>query len=220
MPAEKVDLRFDGPDTGPLVVLTHGAGGPMDDPFLETIAAGLAANGLRVARFEFPYMAGRRKDGRRRPPDRQPVLLATWRSVVDALGGGRALVLGGKSMGGRMASLVADEVGARGLVCLGYPFHPPGRATELRTAHLASLRTPTLVVQGTRDPFGTRDEVAGYRLSPAIALHWIEDGDHSLVPRRSRARSAWPSGSSDGGRTRRQNLDEALEAVVTFVARL
>jgi hypothetical protein len=163
---------------------------------------------LRVARFEFPYMAARRKDGRRRPPDRQPVLLATWRSVVDALGGGRALVVGGKSLGGRMASLVADEVGARGLVCLGYPFHPPGRPERLRTAHLATLRTPTLIVQGSRDPFGTPDEVARYRLSPTIEIRWIEDGDHSLAPRR---------GSS---RTRAENLDEAGEALAGFVARL
>jgi predicted alpha/beta-hydrolase family hydrolase len=136
------------------------------------------------------------------------VLLATWRSVVASLGGGRSLVLGGKSMGGRMASLVADEVGARGLVCLGYPFHPPGKPERLRTAHLASLRTQALVVQGTRDAFGTREEVAGYPLSPAISLHWIEDGDHSLAPRRGSLR------------TRRQNLDEAVAAVAGFVAAL
>jgi predicted alpha/beta-hydrolase family hydrolase len=180
----------------------------MDDPYLEAIARGLAANGLRVARFEFPYMARRRAGGTRRPPDREAVLLATWRDAIAALGGGAGLVIGGKSMGGRMASLVADEVGARGLVCLGYPFHPPGRPERLRTAHLADLRTPALIVQGTRDSFGTPAEVSGYRLSPAIQVEWIEDGDHSLAPSRG------------SGRTRAQNLAAALAATTAFVARL
>lgn len=189
----------------PTLVLTHGAGGPMDDPVLETIARGVAAAGVRVARFEFPYMAARRADGKRRPPDRQPVLLDTWRAVVAELGGGGAVAIGGKSMGGRMASLVADELGVRGLVCLGYPFHPPRQPTQLRTAHLAALRTPALIVQGTRDPFGGPDEVAGYALSPSIRVAWIEDGDHGLAPRRS------------SGRTREQNLAEAVAQIAAFV---
>jgi len=176
----------------------------MNTPFMTAFASGLADRGYRVARFEFPYMAARRRDGRRRAPDRQPILLDTWRAAVAALGGGAGLVIGGKSMGGRMASLVADEVGARGLVCLGYPFHPPGKPDQLRTAHLEQLRTPTLIVQGTRDPFGGRNEVAGYRLAPAIRLHWIEDGDHSLAPRKG------------SGRTRAQNLAAAAEAVASF----
>jgi predicted alpha/beta-hydrolase family hydrolase len=197
----------------PTVVLTHGAGGPMDEPVLDTIARALAVGGLRVARFEFPYMAARRAAGRRRPPDRQPVLLDTWRAVVAELGrdsppghpAGADLVIGGKSMGGRMASLVADELGARGLVCLGYPFHPPGKPTQLRTAHLAALRTPALIVQGTRDPFGGPDEVAGYALAPSIRVAWIEDGDHGFAPRRG------------SGRTRAQNLAMAVDAVSEFV---
>jgi hypothetical protein len=93
-------------------------------------------------------------------------------------------------------------------VCLGYPFHPPGRPEQLRTAHLETLRTPALIVQGTRDPFGTPAEVAGYRLSPSIRLHWIEDGDHSLAPRKS------------SGRTRRDAQDDAIARVAEFVAAL
>jgi hypothetical protein len=203
------ELRFDGrEDAASRIALTHGAGAPADDAFLEAITRELVARGLRVARFEFPYMAARRHDGRRRAPDRQPILLDTWRAAVAALGGGPGLVIGGKSMGGRMASLVADEVGAKALVCLGYPFHPPGRRDQLRTAHLEALRTPALIVQGTRDPFGGRDEVAGYRLSPSIRLHWIEDGDHSLAPRRA------------SGHTRAQNLAAAAEAVAGFALAL
>jgi hypothetical protein len=188
---------FDGPAEAPLtVILAHGAGAPMDSPFMAAAAASLAASGRgrwRVARFEFPYMAARREDGRRRPPDRQPRLLAAWRTAIAALGAGR-VVIGGKSMGGRMASLIADECGVRGLLCLGYPFHPPGRLDRPRTVHLADLATRTLVVQGTRDPMGSAPEVAAYPLSPAIRVHWIEDGNHDLVPRKKSGRdteSAW-----------------------------
>jgi len=202
-----VALRFDGRErAATTIVLAHGAGAPMDDPFLETVAQGLAARGLRVARFEFPYMARRRATGERKPPDRPGVLLDTWRAVVATLGGGTALVIGGKSMGGRIASMIADEVGARGLVCLGYPFHPPNRPAQLRTAHLEKLRTPTLIVQGERDSFGTPDEVASYRLSPAIRVDWIADGDHSLVPRKA------------SGRTRAENLQAAIDAIAAFLS--
>jgi hypothetical protein len=200
------DFRFDGPADGSRILLAHGAGGPMDSPFLETIAAGLGAAGLRVARFEFPYMAARRGPGAPvRPPDRLPVLLDAWRAAIDALGGGPGVVIGGKSLGGRIASLLADEVGARGLVCLGYPFHPPGQPDKLRTAHLAQVRTPTLIVQGDRDALGCRDDVAGYALSPAIRLHWLPDGDHSFKPRAS-------SGHTEPG-----HLAEAVRAVSAFV---
>jgi uncharacterized protein len=202
------DFLFDGPEDAPRVVLAHGAGAPMDSSSMEALARGLAAAGLRVARFEFPYMRARRTDGKRCGPDREPVLLDTWRAVVAELGGGGSLVIGGKSMGGRMASRIADEVGARGLVCLGYPFHPPGQPEKTRTAHLEALRTPTLIVQGTRDPFGTPTDVAGYTLSPAIRLVWLEDGDHSFVPRVS------------SGRTEAQNLREAVETVAGFVVSL
>jgi predicted alpha/beta-hydrolase family hydrolase len=190
------------------LVLAHGAGAPMDSPFMDAMAAGLAAGGRRVVRFEFPYMRRRRDTGERRPPDREPVLRAAWLATIAELGGGEGLVIGGKSLGGRMASLVADEAGARGLVCLGYPFHPPGQTDRLRTAHLAALRTPALVVQGTRDPFGTPEEVAGYALAAGIEVVWMADGDHSFKPRVA------------SGRTERQNLEAAVAAVLGFVGRL
>jgi predicted alpha/beta-hydrolase family hydrolase len=202
------DFLWNGPEDGPRLVLAHGAGAPMDSASLEALARGLAAEGLRVARFEFPYMRARRTEGRQRPPDREPVLLDTWRAVVAELGGAGQLFIGGKSMGGRMASMIADEVGARGLVCLGYPFHPPGKPERTRTAHLEHLRTPALVVQGTRDAFGTPEDVEGYTLSPAIRLVWLEDGDHSFKPRAS------------SGRTEKQNLQEAIATVAGFVRSL
>jgi hypothetical protein len=171
------------PDARDTVALAHGAGAPADSPFLETVATGLAGCGIRVARFEFPYMRARREAGRRGAPDREPVLRRAWLEVIERLGGGARLVIGGKSMGGRIAASVADEARVRGVVCLGFPFHPPKKPERLRTQALAVMRAPTLIVQGTRDPFGTRDEVPGYALSPAVRVHWIEGGDHSLSRR-------------------------------------
>lgn len=202
-------LLIDGPrEAAETVVLAHGAGAPMDSPFMNTMAEGLARNGMRVVRFEFSYMKARRESGRRGAPDREPVLIETWREVIARLGGGPGLVIGGKSLGGRIASMVADEAAARGLVCLGYPFHPPGQPARSRVKHLETLRTPALIVQGTRDSFGLPEEVKHYNLSRRIRIEWIVDGDHSLKPR---ARS---------GRTEADNLAAAVAAVSEFVRKL
>jgi hypothetical protein len=198
-------LRHDGPPEAPAtVILAHGAGAGMDSPAMVAFAEGLAAAGLHAVRFEFPYMQRRRETGKRGGPDRAPVLLESWRGVIDGFDRQR-LIIGGKSMGGRIASMVADDAGVRGLVCLGYPFHPPGRPEKLRTEHLAGLQTPTLIVQGTRDPFGNAGEVPDYELSAAIAIHWLEDGDHSFKPRKS------------SGRTLAQNIEEAVAAIAGFI---
>jgi predicted alpha/beta-hydrolase family hydrolase len=203
------ELLFDGPaDSGNVVVLAHGAGGPMDSPFMNRVAEGLGQRSIRVARFEFPYMHARRDGGRRGAPDRPQVLMETWRQVVASLGGGPGLVIGGKSLGGRIASMVADEVAARGLVCFGYPFHPPGKPERLRTKHLENLATPALFLQGTRDVFGSAEDVSSYQLSPRIHVHWIEAGDHSLKP---------PARS---GRTEAVNVGEAIAAAADFVLNL
>ncbi len=201
-------LLTDGPeDATTTIVLAHGAGAGMESASMQAFADGLAGAGLRVVRFEFPYMARRRETGKRGGPDRPPVLLDTWRTVIDEQAG-RRLIIGGKSMGGRIASMVADEAGVAGLVCLGYPFHPPGKPEKTRTAHLAELATPTLILQGTRDPFGRPDEVEGYTLSPSIRVVWVEDGDHSFKPRKS------------SGRTLEQNTTEAIARIAAFVDEL
>jgi predicted alpha/beta-hydrolase family hydrolase len=204
-PPTKPVILLDGrSSSNTTVILAHGAGAPMDSAFMLSMAGGLAQRGLRVARFEFPYMQARRV-GRQPPPDRMPVLQASYRAVIAELGAGERLVLAGKSLGGRVASLIADEVGALGLVCLGYPFHPPGKPAQQRTAHLQTLTTQTLIVQGSRDPFGTRDEIAGYGLSPAIRVHFIEDGDHSFAPRKK------------SGRSEDDAIEEAVEVMAEFV---
>ena len=177
----------------------------MDTPFLTTMARGVGALGIRVVRFEFPYMAARRRGEKRGAPDREAVLLQSWRDVAAELGGGEKLVIGGKSMGGRMATMVADELHVRGLLCLGYPFHPPNQPQKTRTAHLAALRTPTLIVQGTRDMFGSRENVAAYDLAPSIRFEWLEDGDHSFKPRAA------------SGFTEKQHLAQAVAVAGAFV---
>lgn len=181
---------FDGPDQAmATILLAHGAGAPMDSPSMTATAKALAAGGFRVARFEFGYMASRRTADGRKPPPRAETLNPEYEAAVAALGAEGPLVIGGKSMGGRVASMVADRLQASGkvvgLLCLGYPFHPPGRPEQLRTKHLATLQTPTLICQGTRDEFGTRDEVSTYTLSDKIDMLWLEDGDHDLRPRKS-----------------------------------
>ena len=158
----------------------------MDSPTLTRMSEALCLAGFRVARFEFAYMEARRTTGMRRPPPRAETLCSEYIAAVDELSSDGALIIGGKSMGGRVASMVADELLDRaqisGLLCLGYPFHPIGHPEKPRTAHLAALRTPTLICQGTRDPFGTREDVKGYTLSKSIEVRWFDDADHDLKP--------------------------------------
>lgn len=174
-------------DAETTILLAHGAGAPMDSAAMSAAAEALAAEGFRVARFEFAYMAARRT-GQTKPPPKAELVMPEFRNAVEQLGATGRLIIGGKSMGGRVASMVADDLHAAGkvagLLCLGYPFHPPGKPEQLRTAHLAALETPALIVQGTRDPFGTIDEVPGYALSEEIEIFWLEDGDHDLKPRK------------------------------------
>lgn len=200
------DFLVNGPASAPAsFILAHGAGAPMDTAFMNQVSEGIASAGFQVLRFEFPYMAGRRTGGSKRPPDRQPVLLETWRNAITAATGNGALVIGGKSMGGRMASLVADECAVDGVICLGYPFHPPGKPEKPRTAHLESITSPTLILQGERDPFGTRAEVENYHLSEAVTLEWIPDGNHDLSPRKA------------SGHTVETNMAATITAAVTFL---
>ena len=186
----------------------HGAGKGMESPFLDTVADLLGERDIAVWRFEFGYMAARRDSGLRKPPPKAERLMDEYRAAVAELPRGGSVLIGGKSMGGRVASLVADELFGlgriAGLVCLGYPFHPPNKPEKLRTAHLEALACPALIVQGERDPFGTRAEVEAFRLSSAIRLHWADDGDHDLGPR----------GAS--GFTRKGNLTAAADAIAAF----
>lgn len=199
--------------TGPVdaavrFLCAHGAGAGMETPFLNAIAQLLGERGVGMLRFEFAYMARRRESGLRGAVPKAERLVDEYRAAVSGAGSGAPLLIGGKSMGGRVASLVADGLHAAGeiagLICLGYPFHPPKRPDQLRTAHLEGLTCPALIVQGERDPFGWRGEVEAMRLSPAIRFHWVGDGDHDLGPR------------GGSGYTRAGNLAAAADAVAAF----
>jgi predicted alpha/beta-hydrolase family hydrolase len=207
-----IELLWTGPsDAAVTLLLAHGAGAPMDSPFMTRISEMLAAREVRVARFEFTYMAARRSGGKRRPPPKAETLdgemVTAARAVAEQTSG--KLAIGGKSMGGRVASHVADSLHRSGeiagLVCLGYPFHPPNTPERLRVAHLETLTCPALIVQGERDPFGTRAEVEALTLPPAIRIEWARDGDHDFGPR------------GGSGTTRRENLEAAADAVAAFL---
>jgi uncharacterized protein len=197
-------MILDSGSGGTRFLFAHGAGAPMDSPFMNEVAGALAGHGIRVIRFEFPYMAARRS-GARKPPDREAVLLDTWRTIIAEHRGDGRVFIGGKSMGGRMATMIADEVDVQGVICLGYPFHPPGKPDKLRIAHLRDIRTPVLMIQGTRDALGSREEVEPMELSKAVRIAWLEDGDHSLKPR------------VKSGRTLQDNLIEATRAATGFI---
>lgn len=175
---------INGLESSPSFIFAHGAGAPMDSDFMELVTHGLVNKGIRVIRFEFDYMDQQRISGKRRPPDRQPKLLAAYHQVLNDLDLPNA-VIGGKSMGGRMATLLACERAVPGVAVLGYPFHPIGKPARVRIEHLPELTCPVLICQGERDSMGTKDEVAQYRLPENIQLSWFGDGDHDLKPRKS-----------------------------------
>lgn len=210
-----VEFLIDGGKGRPraTIVLAHGAGAPMDSPFMSAIAAAITDHGLRVLRFEFGYMAARRQ-GSRKPPPKMSVLMQEYEAAIAEaakLAMGTPLLIGGKSMGGRIASMIAGEAfGAgkiRGCVCLGYPFHPAGKPDQLRTAHLVDLACPTLVIQGERDALGDKHEVSSMTLSKAIDVVWIADGDHDLKPR------------IKSGSTQAEAIDTAADAIARFAGR-
>ena len=198
------------------LLLAHGAGAPMDSPFMNQMAEQLAKSRIGVTRFEFAYMAARRDTGKRAPAPRAEKLLDAYRATIDAvvndLPDETPLMIGGKSLGGRVASMIAVEQWESdmiaGLVCLGYPFHPSGKPDKLRIAHLEGFDCPALIVQGTRDPLGTLDDVATYPLDKRINIHWLIDGDHDLKPRKS------------SGFSHEQHLSEASRAIASFAQKL
>jgi hypothetical protein len=204
-----VDLLVTGPaQPAATLVLAHGAGAAMDSAWMNAMADAFSTRGLRVVRFEFGYMALRR-EGVRKPPPKAETLMGEYLAALAGIDAAGPLFIGGKSMGGRVASLVADELfrakKIAGLCCLGYPFHPPGQPEKLRTAHLQTLTAPTLICQGTRDPFGTEAEVPLYGLAPSIELCWLPDGDHDFRPRKAIS-----------GLTLKDNFGTAADRVARF----
>lgn len=199
------DTRINGLPQQPRFIFAHGAGADMDHAFMEQVAEGLAEQGIRVIRFNFPYMVKRAEDGKKRPPDRAPKLLDAFRQVISEQAQGQPVVIGGKSMGGRMASLLAEEALVAGVACLGYPFHPPGKPEKYKGEHLASLSKPCLILQGERDTFGQREELSEFSLSDSVRVTFLPDGDHSFTPRKR-------SGFTESG-----NIAAAVAALSQFI---
>lgn len=189
----------------------------MDSPFMELLSEALSGQGIASVRFEFPYMVKRREDGRKRPPDRQPVLLAAFREQVaqarEEIGPDARLLVAGKSMGGRMASLLASEGcdAIDGVVCYGYPFHPPGKPDRWRVEHLADVGVPLLVVQGTRDPFGKPEELKALgQIAGVTRLCWLEGGNHDFQPL-ARQMETQSDLITEAAALTRQFVEEAME---------
>ncbi|EGR3414267.1 alpha/beta fold hydrolase [Vibrio parahaemolyticus] len=197
-------LIVEGPENGPLFVFAHGAGAGMEHDFMTAVAKGLVEQGIRVVRFNFPYMVKRSEDGKKRPPDRAPKLLEAYSEVI-AHFASSPVVIGGKSMGGRMASLLAEHELVAGIACLGFPFHPPGKPEKFKGDHLASIDKPTLILQGERDTFGKREEFDEFVFSQQVKVSFLPDGDHSFKPRKS-------SGHTEAG-----NIALAVEQLSAFI---
>lgn len=197
-------LVVNGDRSHPTLVLAHGAGAGSDSDFMQKVAVGVSEQGICVVRFDFPYMQQQKETGKRRPPDRQPKLIAHFKEVLTELNRDN-VVIGGKSMGGRMATILATEMDVPGVVVLGYPFHALGKPEKVRTDHFCQLSAPVLICQGERDSMGTKAEVAQYRLPKSVELEWFADGDHDLKPRKS------------SGFTHESHIQSAINRVAQFV---
>lgn len=202
-------LMVDGEQHPITCVFAHGAGAPMDSEFMQIISSGLSQMGIRVVRFEFPYMQERRINGKKRPPNRQPELIESFKQVLELQTG--PCVIMGKSMGGRMASILASESiladKVRGVLALGYPFHPQGKPEKLRIDHLPQVNVPMAIVQGSRDALGSRAEVEQLLIPSSLEFLWLEDGDHDLKPR------------VKSGFTHKQHLDQTIQFCADFIKR-
>ncbi|AEX21137.1 alpha/beta fold hydrolase [Vibrio sp. EJY3] len=194
----------EGPESGPLFIFAHGAGAGMEHDFMAAVAKGLVEQGIRVVRFNFPYMMKRAEAGKKRPPDRAPKLLEAYEEVITHFAS-TPVVIGGKSMGGRMSSLLAENTLVAGIACLGFPFHPPGKPENYKGEHLATLEKPTLILQGERDTFGKREEFENFTLSDQVSVTFVPDGDHSFKPRKR------------SGYTEEGNIALAVEHLARFI---
>ncbi|MFC3031738.1 alpha/beta family hydrolase [Pseudoalteromonas fenneropenaei] len=188
-------------------LFAHGAGAGLDSDFMQHMATLIAAQGINVARFDFTYMQQANALNKRRPPDKADKLLACFKAYLEEIDNGLPTFIGGKSMGGRMATLLAcdNSLNIAGVLAFGYPFHPPGKPEKLRTEHFSTITLPTLILQGERDTFGTREEVGLWSLPETLQWYWLADGDHSFKPRKA-------SGFSEA-----QHRQSAANRAVTFM---
>lgn len=191
-----------------LLVFAHGAGADKSSDFMQTMAELLNAQKINVLRFNFGYMDKRIKDNKRYPPERMPTLLNCFKTVLSNLETSLPLFLAGKSMGGRVAAtLVENKIAkVKGVVCLGYPFHPQKKPENLRLTPLQNTTTPILIVQGERDALGNKQEIEQYRLSSLCQVAFLADGDHDLKPR------------VKSGFTHQQHMQSAVQLITEYIS--
>ena len=190
-----------------LLIFAHGAGANMHHPFLEKITHLLNEQNINVLRFNFPYMDKRELDGKKYPPNRMPILLECYQEVLVATDNVLPVFIGGKSMGGRVAATLAksEKTEVKGVICLGYPFHPAKKPEKLRLEPLQDTKKSILILQGDRDFLGCKSEIENYEISNLCQLQYFEDGDHDLKPR------------VKSGFTHQQHIEQAVHAIVRFI---
>lgn len=187
------------------LLLAHGAGAGMHSDFMQQMALRLSQLDIDVYRFNFPYMQQAELAGKKRPPNTMPVLQDSLREALDSVPTTLPRFIGGKSMGGRVASMLVDDLAVSGCLCLGYPFHPPGKPDKLRITHLQKPGKAVVILQGQRDTFGREAEVAAYSLHPRVSVQFVMDGDHSFAPRKA------------SGLTLNDNIQFASEKMADFI---
>lgn len=189
-------------------ILAHGAGAPMDSDWMNSLTKAVLRHKIQVIRFEFPYMAERRENGKKRPPNSAKQLIECWSEVIKLINSKKTLIIGGKSMGGRIASLIANDNPVHALVCLGFPFHAPGKPMGERVDLLKTVKVKTLILQGERDSMGSKAEIKKLKLQKNIKMQYLEDGDHSFKPRKS------------SGFTLDEHIEAAANHIDQFVSQL
>ena len=200
------------------LILGHGAGAGKEHEFMRDMANELVAQGISTVLFNFPYMQTIKATGKRRPPDKADKLMSHFAAIIEVCSRDNEalhnlpLFIGGKSMGGRMATMVYEGISnVKGAIALGYPFHPPGKPEKTRTEHLLTATKPLLIIQGERDTFGTKNEIESgaenYALPSIIECVFLEDGDHSFKPRKA------------SGKTQQEHIVKAAELTTAFINR-
>jgi uncharacterized protein len=209
------EFLVNSPEGSPkgIFLLAHGAAKGMATPFMESIAKGVINAGVRVVRFHFPYMEDMLRTGQQKSHDDGKVLRQNFSDMITHCiereqVPSKNIIIGGKAMGARMATMIADDHKVAGVICLGYPFHPPRKPKQFRIRHLKSIRTPTLIIQGERDPKGKLEEIQKIHLSDSVEFHWLADGDNDFKP------------CKNSGRTLEENMNDAIQASNNFIKRV
>ncbi|MEW6992437.1 alpha/beta family hydrolase [Colwelliaceae bacterium 6441] len=195
------------PNASALVIFAHGAGADKSSAFMNEISRLLNDENINVLRFNFNYMDKRLADQKRYPPERMPKLIACFESVLDTIDSQLPIFLAGKSMGGRVAATMAENSldNVKGVMCLGYPFHPQKQPEKLRLAPLQQTTLPVLIIQGERDALGSKKEISAYEISGLCQITFLADGDHNLKPR------------VKSGYNHQQHLQSAVNAMTGFI---